>query len=208
MNNQFEIAIGPLEDCRLFQFKLPTEPTRVGVLVSGGLDSAILYYLLEKLNKNNFHKITPYIIARQEGSLTYGPKVIEYVNNLFNKNPTEFEIIEIPKLIPPHLQVKIAVQMLRVKKVVDILYLGVISVRAEHSIGIDVYRPKEDTDFVKYPLFQLEKSHIVDLICKMEQEKLIEITSSCDSGNNCGNCNGCKERSWGLSQIIHNNTLQ
>ena len=64
------IICGPNNDLRTVNIQLPTKASKLGVLVSGGIDSAILYYLLllENQLRGNIHKILPISIIRKEGS--------------------------------------------------------------------------------------------------------------------------------------------
>ena len=64
------IICGPKNDQRTVTITLPQNKSRIGVFVSGGLDSAILYYLLLLENKltGNIHEITPLSVMRKEGS--------------------------------------------------------------------------------------------------------------------------------------------
>jgi len=197
---ELKIELGPSHDKRLLEFSLPDLPKRIGVLVSGGLDSAILLYIIKSLNKNNVHKIVPFTIERAEGSKIYAPKVLDYINSIFINDISNFEIIKLPK-IPPHIEVTLAIHLMRRKNLFDFLYIGVIQTRVEHSHGITIIKPNTKIDYLYYPFIELEKSHIVDLIYKMKQEYLFDITTSCDTGENCGTCNGCNERAWGIDQI-------
>lgn len=203
---ELKIELGPSHDKRLLEFSLPDSPKRIGVLVSGGLDSAILLYIIKYLNQNNFHKIVPLTIERAEGSKIYAPKVLDYINSIFINDISNFEVIKLPK-IPPHIEVTLAIHLMLRKNLFDVLYLGVIQTREEHAHGITIIKPSTKIDYIKYPLIELEKSHIVDLIYKMKQEYFLDITTSCDTGENCGTCNGCNERAWGIDQIksdLHN----
>ena len=72
------LSVGPLSDKRTTHISLPIEPCRIGVFVSGGLDSAILYYLLQLENKrmHSIHEITPLIVQRKEGSKNFARLVV------------------------------------------------------------------------------------------------------------------------------------
>jgi hypothetical protein len=196
----FEIELGPDTDKRYLKLDLPTTPKKLGVMVSGGLDSAILYYIIQKLNidyKLN-HDVTPIIILREEGSKTHAYPVVEYVNNLLNLPNQLIEKFDFKQKIPPHIEIKIGVSLLKTRKKVDHIFIGLIVTRPEHAIGIDVTGPVDD-EFVLFPFALLEKCHIVDLINKLNVPELFNITISCDKGVNCGKCNGCRERKWGLT---------
>jgi len=49
----------------------------------------------------------------------------------------------------------------------------------------------------------LNKSHIIDLVIKFNQQSLFHITHSCSSQElgRCNVCNGCNERQWGFDQL-------
>lgn len=202
MNNQFSIELGPEHDRRCLSINLPLEKQKIGVLVSGGLDSAILYFLLYSINKNmgHIHDLVPYTVERAEGSIEYAPKVINYMRSFFNDDNIKLNKIDIPS-IRPHLEITIAVINIIQRKILNSLYIGVIQTRDEHAIGIDIIKPNTKSNFLNYPFYNLEKSHIIDLIIQLRQTHLFDITISCDKGLNCKICNGCRERAWGLEQM-------
>ena len=69
---------GPAHDRRSFNIQLP-EWKKLGVLISGGIDSALLYYLLLKeiQDQHTDHTVVPIYITRKEGSRYYAVPVIE-----------------------------------------------------------------------------------------------------------------------------------
>ena len=218
-----KILCGPEYDKRIFTLTLPEstpyfkssyltklwlrshklrDNNHIGILVSGGVDSAILYYTLLKENFEtvNRFKITPYTILRKEGSKHYAIKVINWIQNYFNIAITDLNIIGNPSL-PEIKQVESGVLEILTHHV-DYVYLGIIESRPEHSINW--VRPLwRETFNLKYPLLNLEKSHVIDLYRKFNLFDLLKITHSCalNEIDPCGTCNGCLERQWGLSEL-------
>ena len=194
------VDCGPDSDRRTLNIWLHPLRKRVGVLVSGGMDSALLYYLLVKLNAEAgfTHKITPYTILRKDGSPQYAPDIINYVHDLFNLPQTTTEIVGDPAL-SENMQVETGATDALKKS--NILYMGLIEELAAFTIGWRDPIKWNNSDSRLYPLTDLTKSHIVDLIVQFKQEKLFELTHSCNMPGKCYNCNGCNERSWGFEQM-------
>ena len=48
--NPSNVTVGPVWDRRLIDLKIPKDIDEVAIMVSGGMDSAILYYALTVLN--------------------------------------------------------------------------------------------------------------------------------------------------------------
>lgn len=217
-----ELPCGPDHDRRLFKLSFPApipkigthltklylknknliEHKRIGILVSGGIDSAILYYLLTKLNveNNNQFIITPYTILRKEGSKTYALPIINYVQNKFNLPITSLNVVG-DNTLPEIQQVESGVKDM-FKNGEEYAYLGIIDSREEHSVNWLRWKPVE-TFNRRYPLLNLQKSHVIDLYKQYNLLDFLELTYSCalNEINACGNCNGCNERKWGLQQV-------
>ena len=180
---------------------LPTTPTKIAILISGGLDSAILYYLLLKANieQGRLHQITPFTIARTEGSKYFSRPVIAHVHSQFNMPYKEPVVVGDPSL-PGNLQVMSGVSSI-LHMGYQLIYGGVIAQLPEHTIGYDV-EPANDTETIKMPFKDLTKGYIIDLIICHRQEALFYLTHSCSilEIGKCNSCNGCNERNWGFAQ--------
>lgn len=218
----FSTVVGPSYDRRIFNMSLPVYPViktdtikklflrihglqenkNIGVLVSGGIDSAITYYLLTKLNieNNNIFNITPYTILRKEGSKKYALPIINYVQKKFNLPITDLNVVG-DNTLPEIQQVDSGVNDI-FNKGADFVYLGIISARDEHRVNWSKFKFAE-TVRKKYPLLNLEKSHVIDLYIQHNLLDLLEMTYSCaiDEINACNSCNGCNERNWGLKEM-------
>jgi hypothetical protein len=199
------IFCGPENDKRTITLTLPEEKTKIGVLVSGGLDSAILYYLmlLENEKTGNMHDIFPVSMLRKEGSKYFSNIVIGYVNSQFKIPFVEPQLVG-DNSLPDDQQIKSAVVQLLEVEGFNMVYVGVIEQLPQHMIEWQPIPSKENKKF-KTPLVSFNKSHIIDLIVQFKQESLFYITHSCSYKKfqigRCNRCNGCNERSWGFSQL-------
>jgi len=200
VKSRYIVKCGPVIDKRILNVYLNPLRRKVGVLVSGGMDSALLYYLLVKLNvEQGFtHKITPYTILRKDGSCQFAQPIIDYVHDLFDLPHVSTEIVGDPSL-PEIEQVESGCK--DVLKKSNVVYLGLIEELAIHTVGWRDPIKWTETETRKYPFKDLNKSHIVDLIYHFNQEPLFELTHSCNMPGKCGSCNGCNERQWGFDQL-------
>ena len=180
---------------------LPSTPTKIAIFISGGLDSAILYYLLLKANaeQGNLHQITTFMVERTEGSRYFARLVIAHVHSQFNIPYQEPIIVGDPSL-PGHLQVMSGATSV-IHMGFDSIYGGVITQCPEHIIGYDP-APESDLEMIKLPFKHLTKGYIIDLIVRHKQEALFYLTHSCSilEIGKCNTCNGCNERNWGFAQ--------
>jgi len=201
IKNRLIVDCGPDFDRRTLNIWLHPLRKRVGVLVSGGMDSALLYYLLVKLNAESgfIYKITPYTIIREQGSIEYAQPIVDYVNELFGLPATIIETVG-DNTLSEQYQVESGCKDVLIKS--NLIYLGLIEELEIHTIG---WRPPikwKETENRLYPFKDLNKSHIVDLIFQFKQEKLFELSHTCNMpGPRCGACNGCNERRWGFEQM-------
>lgn len=167
---------------------------RIGVLVSGGLDSAILYYLLLLYNKNNnnYFNIVPYTIDGSDN--LYAKNVIDYVNTKFNFPSTDLNLLYD---CPDDELGRIPTGQKLVLKKSNVVYCGHIQVQPEHSIGVTYRQNWTDSLTIKYPLKELDKSDIVELIIKFNCSEFFDITKSCIYNSTpCEKCNRCLEKNW------------
>lgn len=197
-----QITCGPQSDQRTLSFEL-AQYTRLGIFVSGGVDSTLLYYLAcaENVRRNLAHEIVPIIIHRREGSRIHARPVVDAVNRLFNLNTAPARLGD--TTLPEKEQVKRAVtQAFKLPPYFEAVYVGVISNRPEHMVGFEKIHV-ESHERVFMPFTNLEKSHIIDIYYQLGIENLLSITFSCDQDETqiCGVCNGCRERQWGFDQI-------
>lgn len=199
MTPKFELECGPYDDKRLCKLQLHFVRRKIGVLVSGGLDSALLYYLLQ-LIANEKYTVKPFIINRNnDGSDIFAQPVIDFINNKLNKSKQDATVIPINET-NSEIQVSAGMREM-VKYNTNINYIGIIETLPIHAMNAVPYVPRDTEQFV-YPFKNLNKSHIVDCIYKLGLEKLFEITHSCVYKNyRCNHCNRCNERHWAFTKL-------
>jgi 7-cyano-7-deazaguanine synthase in queuosine biosynthesis len=197
-----KITCGPQHDRRDFEIVLPSEPKRLAVFVSGGVDSAILYYLLllENRNLGNIHEIQPLMVQRKEGSKYFANIVVAHVRDHFNLAPATATIVG-NNTLPEEEQVKSGVLESYLRGF-DIAYTGLIQQLPQHMVNWEPI-PYKQTPKFKAPFADLDKSHIIELCVQLDQTALFYLTHSCSAHeiSRCRNCNGCNERSWGFDQL-------
>ena len=196
-----KFTCGPAHDQRTLELLLP-EHKKIVVCVSGGIDSTLLYYLLlkERQDTNSSHEIVPVVVHRKEGSKVYARPVIKKINQIFKiTNPVyRLGVTTLPEAQQVASAVEQAYKILKA----DVVYVGVITNREEHTVGFDpVVIPTIERFYT--PFLHLEKSHVVDIYYQLGIQSLLEYTHSCDQSETeqCGTCNGCRERAWGFAQI-------
>lgn len=81
---RFELQCGIKEYTTNFKLTLSLVQRRLGVLVSGGLDSALLYYLIRFLADERY-TVIPFVIDKNDKAKEYAPLVVGYVNKVLNK---------------------------------------------------------------------------------------------------------------------------
>ena len=170
----------------------------IGVLMSGGIDSWVLFNIL-KLDLN-MPKIVIFNIKRDDGYDS-----AETIKLLTGRN----EIIEIDELTTQHNnRVPTGIEYILENYGIDELYTGV------NIIPHTEYFPEFITDArpgrswsippnapVKCPFNHLYKYHIIDLADRYNID--LKNTHSCIDQNkgHCGVCWQCLEKQWGYNQL-------
>lgn len=192
-----------LFDDKVFKLRLPLLRRRVAVLVSGGLDSAVLYYIIKYLSlQDTRYEVTPYTLERNDGSKNHAQLVIDYVHDILDcdRKPTTY--IPISET-DNNRQVVEGIAKMSMESA-NLLYMGYIKTLPEHTLhGVPPpYVPVDREDF-KSPLKDLTKIHVVDLAMRLGIEKIFELTHSCvyDIEGRCNTCNRCNERAWAFDQL-------
>lgn len=176
----------PITDQNLV--KLPQTPSKIGVFVSGGLDSALLYHFLTLANSNGHHTIVPITVVKNSQTLNIVKTLLSYYNYFG-------EPLILNGTVP---EAVVQCYNMNFNKV----YLGSIKELPEFLVGWSSSTYSE-TKFFKTPFKNLDKRQIVKLVIDQKLQRLFEITHSCATREigRCNTCNRCRERKWAFEQL-------
>jgi len=205
------ITVGKDNFIKQVDIKLPEGKQRIGVMLSGGADSAALLYLLclERRMDKSSQEIVPFTVARPDGAWDYVKPIVEWV-----RNKLELTIEQLPDPIKVGDPTVHHSQQGRT---------GEYEARSKHSIEHIFYGSQAHPDRVlielpgEYPsrpasvelpgttcpFALVDKRHTLSLYDIFDVWPLIELTHSCTAltEGRCGECYNCKEREWALSQL-------
>lgn len=183
--------------------KIYTEKNKkYGILLSGGLDSAVL---LSILIKNNIElDIQPFTIPKRDGAMLYADPVIEHLNKKFNT--------KIPLTITAgnpndhHSKQNVSAILEIIQKYnIDQLFVAINRIPEELSEYPGApNRASYSTDSrILLPFVNMTKDEIVSLMFEEEQDELMNITHSCTEQQlgRCKVCWQCTERKWAFDKL-------
>lgn len=188
--------------------KIETElDKKYGILLSGGIDSAILMYLLVKENPKI--KLQPFTIPKFDGAALYADPIIAHFNKKFN--------LQIPSTIfvgdpTAHhsLQSKTAIIEILQLNIVDYLFMGTNQNPPELNDMLNAPQRVKKSEHPKIllPFIEMYKDQILKLMFENQQEDLMNITHTCTemSATRCNVCWQCTERIWAFNQLNKTDT--
>jgi 7-cyano-7-deazaguanine synthase in queuosine biosynthesis len=187
-------------DDKEIQIDSPERDKRYAIMLSGGLDSAVLLYLLYHRGYTDLQVFT---IDKADGSTTYASRVVQHFNKKF--------AIKLPNPVTvgdPNahhsLQSRTALTDIFTNYEVDILFNALNKNPPElNELPSAPVRATSAPPRVALPFVDLYKTHIIDLMFELEQEDLLNVTHSCTEQpvGRCGKCWQCGERAWAFQQL-------
>jgi hypothetical protein len=183
--------------------------TNYGILLSGGLDSAVLlYFILKEFKELNIPLcLQPFSIPKFDGSYAYVKGIIDYFNKEFNFNIPQTIIVGDPTVHHSQQNKSGGRAVFTDHPDIDFLFVGLNQNPPETWGDPKWERPnrpiKSDNSKVLLPFIDLYKTHIVDFMFEHEQEFLTEITHTCTEQpkGRCNKCFQCQERIWAFDQL-------
>jgi hypothetical protein len=182
---------------------LPIDSTKkYGIMISGGLDSAILLGLvLKELPTIN---IQPFTIPKNDGSHLCVQNIIDYLNTKY-KSRVPYTIHVGDPTVFHREQSKTAVIDIFQNYPVDILFNAINQNPPElNDLPGAPKRDKESRNpKVVLPFVKMYKDEILRLMVDNDLGHLANITHSCTEQSNgrCNKCWQCTERKWAFNKV-------
>lgn len=205
------ITAGPKGDEQEIVIELPSRHKKVGVMVSGGADSAILLYLLalEKKMAGSDHELIPLTVPRPDGAKDYSGPIVSFVNGLLGSDMPAPIIVGDPTLHHSQ-QTNSGEREARDKLGVQHIFYGSqkhppVPMPGEYPGRPDRihYTNNQGVITTTCPFAMLDKRHTMALFDVFQVWPLAAITHSCTemTKGRCGVCYNCTERKWALDEL-------
>jgi len=191
--------------------ELPEGKQRIGVMLSGGADSAVLLYLLclERRMDKSTQEIIPFTVARPDGAWDYVKPIVEWV-----RNKLELTIEQLPdpiKVGDPTVhhsrQGRSGEIEARSKHGIEHIFYGSQAHPDRALIELPGEYPSRPASVelpgTTCPFALVDKRHTLHLYDIFQVWPLIELTHSCTAltVGRCGKCYNCVERAWALADM-------
>jgi len=169
----------------------------IGVLLSGGMDSAVMLYLIAKEAPSC---IQPFTVAKHDGASMYVQPIVNWISKRLHVSINDPIIIGNPNL--PHDEIigDVLNRVIR-HNLADVFYVG-DNIYPKNELPGGPNRVKYHDSKVIYPLFHLTKIDIVQLYLTHNLMDLLPLTHTCTEQKlgRCNVCWQCKERAWAFKR--------
>jgi 7-cyano-7-deazaguanine synthase in queuosine biosynthesis len=179
-----------------------------GIMLSGGLDSAVLLYLLLKEDKTIV--LQPFSIPKHDGSHLFVPAILKYFENYFNIKIPDTILVGDPNAHHSQQSTTAVKQILAKHAEIDFVYFGT-NQNPIHSFDYSQFKPGgfpnrvqgPDHPKILMPFIKMYKDEILKILFDNNQQALLSLTHSCTERKTgrCGQCFQCKERKWSFDQL-------
>lgn len=165
----------------------------VALLFSGGIDSALLFYLLSKNRQED--NLTLYVIDRYNKPLSHANAVYNLICEKIKTDKFKLHTLIISK-VENHKEIYVASEIIKALNKHKILVCGINKYPKDITIRPRYIASFQETDFIKYPLKHYYKHDIIDQFYKLGIEDILPYTHSCglDQVMPCTTCFNCRER--------------
>lgn len=199
------IFSGPDSDKRQIEIKFHEGKKRIGVMLSGGADSAILLYLLalERKMAGGDQELIPFTVARPDGAWDYVKPIVDKINQMLGTAIPDPIQVGDPTLHHSK-QGRSGELEARGKYRIDHFYYGSQQHPPVPMPGEYPKRPEQvELPGTTIPFALVDKRHTLGLYEVFQAWPLIELTHSCTAltVGRCGECYNCKEREWALGEL-------
>jgi 3'-phosphoadenosine 5'-phosphosulfate sulfotransferase (PAPS reductase)/FAD synthetase len=183
---------------------IKTDTTKkYGILLSGGIDSAILLYLLIKSNPSI--NIQPFTIDKTDGAGLYANPIVDHLNRKFDLSIPHTIFVGDPKVHHRMQSTTAVIDIFTKHTDIDLLFVGIN--RNPPELADDPHAPKRDTKSthprIIFPFVDLYKDAVLQMVYDNDQQDLLDLTHTCteQSHGRCNQCWQCRERIWAFKQL-------
>lgn len=185
---------------------------KYGIMLSGGLDSAVLLYvILNEASKNKIEiNLQPFTIPKHDGSYLFVESILNYFKETFKIHLPNTILVGDPNVHHTQ-QSKTAVKEIFEKySEIDFIYFATNQNPikdfdySSYPQGSFPNRIKEsEHPKILLPFINLYKDQILKILFENNQTDLINLTHSCteQKTGRCGRCFQCNERAWAFRQL-------
>jgi hypothetical protein len=178
-----------------------------GIMLSGGLDSAIMMYLI--IRDNPLINLQPFTIPKFDGAALYANPIITHFNKKFDLSIPSTILVGDPT-VHHRQQSTTAIKDIFNNHSVDILFSAINQNPPKLNNSPDAPKrvTKSDNPRIIFPFITLYKDAILHLMYDNQQEDLINITHTCTEQQHgrCEQCWQCSERKWAFKQLNKEDT--
>jgi hypothetical protein len=181
---------------------------KYGIMLSGGLDSAVLMYLILKENKNV--NIQPFSIPKHDGSHMFVDRILEYFKAQFNIDIPNTILVGDPDVHHSQQSTRAVEQIFKQYPTIEFVYFAT-NQNPTHDFDYSQYPEGSYPNRVKtpphtkilMPFIKMYKDEILKIVFDNGQEELLKLTHSCteQKTGRCGQCFQCNERVWAFRQL-------
>jgi hypothetical protein len=198
------------------EIKIDVQPnTNYGVLLSGGIDSAVMLYLIIKAFKeaNIELNLKIFVIEKSDGSYMYVEDIINWINERCGVSLPSAIAVGDGTIVNSMIN-RSALKDIFENKFKDINYVF-IGLNQNPPAPFKMpgnYPPRPHNmplpNRSPMPFLNLYKTHIIDLVFEHELEELFDLTHSCTEQRigRCNFCFQCNERIWAFRQLGYRDT--
>jgi 7-cyano-7-deazaguanine synthase in queuosine biosynthesis len=170
---------------------------KIGVLMSGGLDSSILAAITKKE-----HQVIGYSYEQTTNNKIFAKKICDILN-------IEYQSLENFPLIKKRSAIYAANKVLDLNKV-DLVYIGItknppIPILYNTDIPTRIIEGETINNRIKAPFSEMYKNEVLDIGLKNVPEinEIIKYSHTCcaTKGKRCNKCFNCQERTWAFDKL-------
>ena len=179
-------------------------------MLSGGIDSAVLMYLVLKefIVKGIPPTLHSFTIPKTDGAELYVENIISYMESRFDiKLPLPI-IVGDPTLHHSRQGISAVYEIKAKYRYIDKLFFGSNKVPSIELSGTAPKRLEDTSGFIITPFWDCYKTEIIKLALENNLNELFDITHTCTEQQigRCNQCWQCNERAWAFKELGHIDT--